>query len=97
MNRDALERWIAGQLPACSHDELRVISWIVEGLVVGRRVYGPLDVHKDPRNFRQERAEEARDSLFYAACQVIAERDADRERIEIEFDEALSHEIGAKP
>ena len=67
---DAL--WL--RLVSCSIDELAVIEYVLDGIELGRVQYGPLNLAADARNFREERAQEARDSLFYAACEYIAGR-----------------------
>jgi hypothetical protein len=71
--RDALARSLCARLCDArrSHDELRVIDYVLEGIELGADQYGPLNVAKDPRNFRRERAMECRDSLFYAAAEQI--------------------------
>lgn len=78
--RDALERWIASQLPACSHDELRVIAVRVERMSKARAQYGELDLASDTRDFVREMAEENIDRAFYRDCLYVARQDEDRER-----------------
>lgn len=71
--------------PKRSRDEIRVLSWVLEGLELGAESYGPLCVDTDPRNFLNEAAFEARDLLFYSAAQAIARRDAERAEVEREL------------
>lgn len=65
--------------PARSVDELRVVAWVLAGLELGAKAYGPLTVDTDPRNFLRERAMECRDLLFYSAAQAIAKHDAEQD------------------
>lgn len=91
IRRDAIARSLCTRLcdERRSIDELRVIDWVLEGLELGAESYGPLDIASDVRNFRRERAMEARDMLFYSAAQAIAERAAREAEIEREFEEAM--------
>ena len=79
--RDALERWIACQLPACTHDELRVIGIRMERMAKARPEYGGLVIAADARDWKREAAEENVDRAFYADCLYIAKQDEERERI----------------
>lgn len=90
--RDALARSIAARVndERRTVDELRVVSWVLEGLEIGFDSYGGLYIDTDPRNFVKERAMEARDLLFYTAAQAIAQRDAEAERIEQDFDDVTA-------
>lgn len=54
-----------------NEDEKRVLEWVAEGIRRGREVYGPLDITKDPRDWHKERMYEARDWMFYAACEDL--------------------------
>jgi len=59
-------------LEAFGGDELDVLGYIAERLRLGRGRYGPLDLSTDPRDWREEQAEEAADMLVYAACRALA-------------------------
>lgn len=55
-------------------DELRVVEYVSEGLMTGRTRIGPLDLASDKRDWAEERDQEARDLLVYAACEVLKGR-----------------------
>ena len=57
------------KLELLSTDELRVVESIIDGLVEGREVYGPLEVKRDMRRFRYEAFQEIRDYLVYEAAE----------------------------
>jgi hypothetical protein len=50
-------------------DEVFVLARIAERLTAGAKVYGPLQLATDPRDFRgKEAREEVEDALVYLAC-----------------------------
>jgi len=49
-------------------DELGVLVWLADRLLVGQGQYGRLDLAADGRDFERERAEELADALVYTAC-----------------------------
>lgn len=49
--------------------ELRVVSVIVERIHHGQKLYGALDIDKDPRDWSHEIFEELADALVYAAIE----------------------------
>jgi hypothetical protein len=63
-----LRRELAVELDLASYDELRVIAVFVRRLAYGRNLYGYLDLHRDRRDFKRERAEEYVDLAVYDAC-----------------------------
>jgi hypothetical protein len=71
-DRGKLERSLIERLPACSDDELRVISRVLDGIEQGRADYGPLHVLRDVRDWRREATLELRDWLFYMAAHEVA-------------------------
>ena len=56
---------LKGRLHLCSYDELRVLSVILGRLELGRGRYGYLDLKRDRRDFKRERAEEYVDAHIY--------------------------------
>ena len=54
-------------------DELAVLEYVKNRLVEGKRVYGQLEVAKDPRKWDQELAQELADALVYIACKNVIE------------------------
>lgn len=83
--RDALQRWIASQLGACSHDELRIIGVRVERMMKARAQYGDLNLSSDTRDWLREAAEENIDRGFYRDCLLVAKQDEERERLSREL------------
>jgi len=79
--RDAIARTLQTQLgdERWSVDELRVVQSIVDGLILGRDVYGPLELGTDKRYFTIEAKQEARDLAVYRACQMLVEQDRELE------------------
>jgi hypothetical protein len=79
--RDAYVRSLQSQLSDArwSVDELRVIQQVVDGLVRGRDIYGPLQLATDHRNWRAEARAEYRDAAIYEACAMLASSDRDLE------------------
>ena len=55
-------------------DEIEVVHDVVCGLVQGRKVYGPLVISTDHRDFAKERDAEIRDGLVYCAIRAIQQR-----------------------
>lgn len=80
-NRKTVIAALAERLHECADDELRVIDRVLDGIEKGRAEYGPLDVLRDGRNWRQESAMEMRDWLFYDAAHEVARDARERERI----------------
>ena len=52
-------------------DEVRVLTFVAERLVKGRKVYGALDSRSDERDFRLECGEEIADMMVYAAALTL--------------------------
>jgi hypothetical protein len=65
---------IEAALPRLNLDELEVAALIAERLVAGQKVYGPLDLATDQRDFRREGHEEAVDAAIYLACETLKRR-----------------------
>ena len=57
-----------------SDDEQEVLSEMLKRIEMGRDQYGPLDIDNDPRNFRQEAAEEWVDLAVYSIADAIRKR-----------------------
>ena len=51
-------------------DERAVLDFVSEGLRTGKKVYGPLNVASDQRDFLYEAEQELRDSIVYMAGQI---------------------------
>lgn len=49
-------------------DELEVLIEVAQGLVLGQKVYGALDIDADERDFVAEGCEELRDCLVYVGA-----------------------------
>jgi hypothetical protein len=79
--RDALERSIRSRLGPLSHDELRVMDKVLEGLEAGVEPYGRLDLSSDRRDLRNERAQETRDWITYTMMIEVAADARRRDRI----------------
>jgi hypothetical protein len=62
---------LRNRLELCSHDELRVLDVILGRLELGRQRYGYLDLGRDIRDFKRERAEEYVDLAIYDACDYL--------------------------
>jgi hypothetical protein len=62
---------LAATLALLADDEVRVVLLIAKRLVVGRKAYGPLDIHGDRRDWHHEASEEALDCAVYLACETI--------------------------
>lgn len=69
---ETAKKHIFDMLTRCSLDELRVVEVILLRFTRGRKKYGALDLSKDKRDWRAERAAEYADAIFYEACEVIA-------------------------
>ena len=54
-------------------DELAVVVAVARRLALGAKLYGPLDIHGDARDWRREASEEALDAAGYLACQTMRE------------------------
>lgn len=67
----------SAKLAICDHlhklglDELEVVLEVVQGLVLGRSVYGQLVIETDARDWDKELREENRDALVYSAIAAI--------------------------
>lgn len=66
-----LRRELAELQELASYDELRVLRVIVRRLHAGRQVYGYLDLARDRRDWKRERAEEYVDLAIYDACDEL--------------------------
>jgi aryl-alcohol dehydrogenase-like predicted oxidoreductase len=53
-------------------DERRVLLALARRLLAGQRTYGRLDVARDGRDWRRERADELADALVYGAIAEVA-------------------------
>lgn len=62
---------IEGMLPAMSLDELRVLREICTRVTGARDKYGPLNLATDKRDWRQERAAELFDAMFYECAGAL--------------------------
>jgi hypothetical protein len=69
--REGLAHELDEACDALGLDELRVVALVAKRLVLGRKVYGPLDVAGDRRDWRHEASEEALDCAVYLACESI--------------------------
>jgi hypothetical protein len=65
---------IIAAVQSLNDDEIEVVHDVVQGLVTGRKVYGPLVISVDARDFRAERDAEIRDGLVYCAILAIKQR-----------------------
>ncbi len=54
-------------------DERRVLAYLRDRLLEGQRRYGALDLARDPRDWKRERAEECADLLIYGAFAAVKE------------------------
>ena len=52
-------------------DEVRVLTAIARRLSIGRKVYGPLDVKGDARDWKGEATEEALDLAVYLSAELL--------------------------
>lgn len=62
---------IVGKLEALGLDELEVVEMVADGLAVGRRAYGELQLAIDERDFATEAAAELRDAMVYAGAGLL--------------------------
>ena len=62
--------------PTLGPDELRVVEALAARLAMGAGHYGPLQLDVDPRDWRQEAAEELLDACAYLACALLRRRPA---------------------
>ncbi len=53
-------------------EEQAVLLMLAKRLLAGQRAYGRLDLAKDPRDWRKERADELADALVYGAIAEVA-------------------------
>ena len=53
-------------------EEQAVLLVLAKRLLAGQRSYGRLDLAKDPRDWRKERADELADALVYGAIAEVA-------------------------
>ena len=60
---------VVGEL---GEDEAHVLLFLARRLLAGQRVYGRLDLRRDGRDWRHERAEELADALVYGAIAEVA-------------------------
>jgi len=52
-------------------DELEVLLEVARGLRKGKKIYGPLNLERDSRDFQREALDEVRDCLVYTASKLI--------------------------
>ncbi len=71
MDRRESEASLAGILEQLGDQEIEAILWIATRLLHGQKRYGTLDLERDRRDFRHERAEELADALTYSAMDEI--------------------------
>lgn len=57
-----------------NEDEQSVLAEVAEGLVIGKKNHGDLNLASDMRDFRMEAMQEDRDWLVYRAMQLVAQR-----------------------
>lgn len=62
--------------PTLGADELRVVEAVAVRLAMGAGHYGPLQLDVDPRDWREEAAEELLDACAYLACALLRRRPA---------------------
>lgn len=72
---EQLRSELSSRLHLCSYDELRVLDVILARLELGRERYGYLDLRRDQRDFKREKAEEYVDAAIYDACDVLSKRE----------------------
>jgi len=89
----ALVRCIARRLAMAELDVVRIVDRILLRLEKGRDEYGPLNIAKSARNWREERAQEFEDVLVYTVIEELRRLDAQRARIEHE----ASFHMGTAP
>lgn len=77
-----LDAALVAVLGELEHDEARVLVFLAQRLLEGRRRYGALDLANDPRDWRREQAEECADLLAYGAFAAV-KRELQRECAEI--------------
>jgi hypothetical protein len=99
-------RRIAGLEPAApagpaADDESRVLEAIAARLRLGRRVYGPLDIEGDARDWRREALEEALDLAVYLAAALLRDETLpgaahahERDGVALSTRESGGHAIG---
>ena len=66
------------EITALNDDELAVVHGVIEGLVRGRKQYGPLVVDSDERDWAAECFAEQRDAAIYACIGLIKAKRAKR-------------------
>lgn len=64
----------------CSYDELRVIRVFVRRVALGRERHGYMDLERDRRDHKLERAEEYIDAAVYDACDYLDRADREGRR-----------------
>lgn len=73
MNHSDFIRRIASETIQASPDELELLVRLAERLSIGRVSYGPLEIGKDPRNWRHERRLELFDAIIYTTVAELAD------------------------
>lgn len=63
---------LVGRVRQLVGDELALVDLVVDGLELGRKVYGQLDVAGDRRDFQREALHEGRDQLMYDCADVLS-------------------------
>lgn len=71
MTREIIEARLDETCAELGDDELRVIAYLATRLLVGQRQYGRLDLAKDARDWRRERAAEVADLLVYTGFEAL--------------------------
>jgi len=66
-NLEAIRMYIEQLNP----DEVEHVAWLTKRLVAGAKVYGPLDLERDPREFVGESIEEGLDLMVYHVCKLL--------------------------
>jgi|GEM_PF-6799835 len=57
-------------------DELEILLFVAQGLLVGKAQFGTLEVESDGRDFAVEALEEVRDALVYVGAKLLKVRHA---------------------
>ena len=65
---------LAEVLASLGPDERKVLLAVARRLAVGRKCYGPLDIHNDPRAWQKEAGEELLDAVVYLTCDALRRR-----------------------
>lgn len=66
---------VAVDVTGLGADEIRVVEAVIARIRLGMERYGPLDIARNPKDWRKEASEEFLDGAIYLAMQAIRERD----------------------